>query len=1504
MVKKITNKKILAEINAVRDDAVKKALLREDGGFCSVQFFNEHEKAFRALIPDYYDGLKEAFSFYYENYVKRDMFMACLCLQTGVVSKSDFRTVTNFATADIDPCALRYGEISSAKLFRASVLKEKNGDKKLVEFVDGKPEYLEYFLSLMFSVRSEIFAEAIAEQLKSAKMQDGVRINIFEAILLSSDAAALLYYLNKIDEENYYRFKALTEAAVTVGDYTAILQPKELVPVLRDAALGNTDKYFDSDFKRTYSFIKAYARTHSAKEVTRFARDLLERGGNRSRWALLNILTEEEINKTYADRIFSRQLTAEDLSFFIYRIKAVKMSKATLAQAFENLFAVFVKMDKVSYHYKTDEDINFARDLYRSAVATCLGEIAACANNAEYVARMDALYDSLKEEAQANYLKAIGNKTKLNLRKCAIQFLKTDNYRAVQYFNEKKIKLTYDEAVLVSDYLKSKKEAVKSKIIKTFLTSPDCDKIANYLISQKEDYKKSAGEEMKESSGKIDKKKLVEDKSKRYYWERDSVFTVDKPSAEINRLAEDKCNVSTLKPLGYKHIKRFFDAIKIFIDEHRDYEYANQFGEGLAHFGSTFYRLKDCADGDNGFTAYPLGEELKKLIGGFSQEEIANALILTHCVQTGNKNLYLAVCDNRLFSDAGKSYDYVKSFEDGSSFMSANPYRIMESLRDAVIRELLEEEYTLQVLSALTQKNALRNSRKNSNNYRWSDHPSGIVHALVRSDDKCVIEQVVSLECAFVQEELTEAFEPLLTVKAYEYGIITASLARYMLLKNGNLYIFCSPTSQHYVMRADYKYPKFRKLLEEFTENALATEFARGSLQTQYSEILGRCGRITGVDKFVKAIAALRGLTWSRSAYGSEKNEVLSSILKATVKASGDTYEQFTALLETYKITNDELLRATLFNPEFADYAARYLQIPDLKLAVFWFTAHLNECLYGDEKERRAEQIKEFSSISYEDFKDGAFDYDWYAEMVRKVDEKTLKRIYADAKYVTVGGLHKRAQRFFDAVNGRIDKSECTEKMKTTRNKDYCLVYSLIPIRNQEDLYERYATLADFARESKQFGAQRQLSERRTVDIALENLARSAGYANADIFMFEMESQTPVDIYKDYEVEDVTVTPYIDEKKFKIALSVKRNGKTLASIPSKYSKNETVVYLREQVKLLNQKMRRIINSFESCMCSRAPFTAEQLRSMSRERTIAVTLSKLALLADGKLCVYDGELTDLNGNAVDANEIYIAHPVELKKLGLLQDAIAYVAINNIRQPFKQVLREIYLKTDLELTQDEVLRFKGYEVDLKKCISALKGKGWGVSEDIGLRKVYYRSDTVAAIFRKCDFLYTADFDNVNRELHGIFFLKRKTEEVIPIKDVDDVTFSETLRDVDLMISISSKVIYDFELAMSTVEMRQEVLKSIVGILSLDNVSFLKDNIKVQGHYGTYVINIRTGLVFKEGKGNLALDTVYSVDKPILLDFVDEDPMTADIISKAIILASDEAIKDSSILREIKD
>jgi len=95
---------------------------------------------------------------------------------------------------------------------------------------------------------------------------------------------------------------------------------------------------------------------------------------------------------------------------------------------------------------------------------------------------------------------------------------------------------------------------------------------------------------------------------------------------------------------------------------------------------------------------------------------------------------------------------------------------------------------------------------------------------------------------------------------------------------------------------------------------------------------------------------------------------------------------------------------------------------------------------------------------------------------------------------------------------------------------------------------------------------------------------------------------------------------------------------------------------------------------------------------------------------------------------------------------------------------------------------------------------------------------------------------------------------------------------------------------------------MIETITDILGIKNVSFLKENIKIDGSLGTYVVNIRTGLVFKEGKGNLLIKTLDNYDKPLALDFIDEDPMTADIVTKILLLSNDGSIKDPAILKEI--
>ncbi|MDE5911784.1 MAG: hypothetical protein K2H24_05565, partial [Clostridia bacterium] len=225
--------------------------------------------------------------------------MTYLCIEVGVVKTDDFTSVVNFATAGIDLVFLRSDSPSAVDLFKDSLLKTKDSDKKLLDFVEKNPQYLTYFLPLICSIDSDVFFGALTDYVKSAKLEDTLRVSVLEAMMQSSDKNMLLKCLDEIDNNNYYRFKALNEASVLIGDLTIVLNPKELVAVFRDVANGNWEKYLNADFKRAYHFIEAFERVHKDK-FRSFALEALERGCDRVRWALLYCLSVRDITDKYA----------------------------------------------------------------------------------------------------------------------------------------------------------------------------------------------------------------------------------------------------------------------------------------------------------------------------------------------------------------------------------------------------------------------------------------------------------------------------------------------------------------------------------------------------------------------------------------------------------------------------------------------------------------------------------------------------------------------------------------------------------------------------------------------------------------------------------------------------------------------------------------------------------------------------------------------------------------------------------------------------------------------------------------------------------------------------------------------------------------------------------------------------------------------------------------------------------------------------------------------------
>ncbi len=91
----------------------------------------------------------------------------------------------------------------------------------------------------------------------------------------------------------------------------------------------------------------------------------------------------------------------------------------------------------------------------------------------------------------------------------------------------------------------------------------------------------------------------------------------------------------------------------------------------------------------------------------------------------------------------------------------------------------------------------------------------------------------------------------------------------------------------------------------------------------------------------------------------------------------------------------------------------------------------------------------------------------------------------------------------------------------------------------------------------------------------------------------------------------------------------------------------------------------------------------------------------------------------------------------------------------------------------------------------------------------------------------------------------------------------------------------------------------------MLKLANVELKGSHAFITGTLGQFTVHLGSGVVHKMAKGALFLIPVHSQHRGrIFLPFIDDDPRTAEIISKIILLAEDQKIKDPTVLEQIVD
>ena len=126
---------------------------------------------------------------------------------------------------------------------------------------------------------------------------------------------------------------------------------------------------------------------------------------------------------------------------------------------------------------------------------------------------------------------------------------------------------------------------------------------------------------------------------------------------------------------------------------------------------------------------------------------------------------------------------------------------------------------------------------------------------------------------------------------------------------------------------------------------------------------------------------------------------------------------------------------------------------------------------------------------------------------------------------------------------------------------------------------------------------------------------------------------------------------------------------------------------------------------------------------------------------------------------------------------------------------------------------------------------------------------------------------------------------------------------MRDVDLIVSVAHVGGVDPEASMSTVDMRTAMVRETCRLLKLENVRVEKNLVLIEGQLNRYSVHLGSGTVHQIPGGYVCIVAVQSQQRGrVFLPFADNDPRTAEVIAKVMLLAKDSEIQDPIITRQI--
>jgi HEAT repeat protein len=712
-------------------------------------------------------------------------------------------------------------------------------------------------------------------------------------------------------------------------------------------------------------------------------------------------------------------------------------------------------------------------------------------------------------------------------------------------------------------------------------------------------------------------------------------------------------------------------------------------------------------------------------------------------------------------------------------------------------------------------------------------------------------------------------------------------------------------------------YPPAIEAAKLCRDRILEIECQRGDLPTAATSAAFSLGAVEGISTVVKLLQALETTGLKRNSGWSDegKGAVISQLMRNSFPLLGETPVEFARQVRAAKISDEKLIQFAFFAPQWVNYIQHSIDIPGFADGVWWIHAHTKDSsVPADARDVYIAQIGERTPLSEESLRDGAVDVEWFQRAHTALGAANWKRFDGAAQYACSGAGHQRAKQFASAMLGELDRKELIDRVVKKRHQDSVRALGLCPLdsgkQRETDILARYKTYQEFSRTSKQFGTQRRASEKLCVEIGMENLARTAGFADPQRLQWAMEAVEIADLVIEPQVvliDDTTVKLRISVAG-KPEISIEKAGKTLKAVPAKLKKNPDIEALLDRKQDIVKQASRMRISLEQAMDRGDAFTSAELHQLAQHPVLAPMLRQLVLIADtpnpdiGYLQANGTELVNPHGTVqITTAKLRIAHPHDLlitKEWHLWQ---AECFASERQQPFKQVFRELYVVTTGEQTKTGSKRYEGHQVNPCQAIALFGQRGWLSSLGEGVRRTFHQAGIIATVSFANGYYTPMDVEGLT--IDRLNFYKRDDSKSIPLADIPPRIFSEVMRDLDLVVSVAHIGGVDPEASASTVEMRSSILRETCRLMKLNNVQIQGSHALIKGEIGTYSVHLGSAIVHRQPGGSICILPVSSQHRGrLFLPFVDDDPKTAEIMSKVLLLAKDKEIQDPTILEQI--